>query len=206
MTPAISSKKPRPFGVLMVGVGGQGIILASDIVAEAALAAGFDVKKSEVHGMSQRGGSVVSHVRLGERVWSPMIPEGEADALVAFEPLEALRALHLLRPDATVILSPQRIVPPAVTTSKQIVYPEDVVEQVQARFPNALVLDAALEAEHLGSAKMASVIFVGALSRQLDFGESIWRAAIMHRVPPGTEAHNWRAFERGRALSSRPGA
>ncbi len=191
----------RPYGVLIVGVGGQGVIVASDIIAEAAMSSGFDVKKSEVHGMSQRGGTVVSHVRFGPRVWSSMIPEGQADALIAFEQLEALRAMHQLHANGVLITSCQRIVPPSVTTSKQAEYPQDVLQQVQAQYADAQVVDAPAEARALGSEKMASVIFVGALSRHLGFEEQAWRRAITHRVPKGTEAVNWQAFQRGKALA-----
>ena len=119
----------RTTGVLLVGVGGQGIILASDVLAQVAMEAGLDAKKSEVHGMSQRGGTVSSHVRFGEKVWSPMIPEGGADLLMAFELAEGLRAVHDLTPGGRALVSTQRIIPP-IAAGKQFSYPDDALAQL----------------------------------------------------------------------------
>src|SRR5512137_2409412 len=119
--------------ILLVGVGGQGILLASEILAEAFMLAGFDVKKSEIHGMSQRGGSVVSHVRFGEKVFSPVVPEGEGDILFGFELLETYRYLYLLRPGAKVIANDFRIQPPAVLLGQER-YPDDLAEKIASRF------------------------------------------------------------------------
>ena len=188
-------------GVLMVGVGGQGIILASDVLAQVAMEAGLDVKKSEVHGMSQRGGTVSSHVRFGAKVWSPMIPEGGADVLMAFEQAEGLRALHDLAPGGRAIVSRQQIIPP-IAAGKQFSYPADAVAQIAARCPDLIAIDAQAECRVLGNEKMSSVLFLGALAPSLDFPEALWRKVILARVPRGTEEGNWAAFQRGLALAA----
>jgi len=188
-------------GVLMVGVGGQGIILASDVLAQVAMEAGLDVKKSEVHGMSQRGGTVSSHVRFGAKVWSPMIPEGAADVLIAFEQAEGLRAIHELAPGGRAIVSRQQIIPP-IAAGKQFSYPEDALAQLAARCPTLVAIDAQAECRALGNEKMLSVLFLGALAPSLAFPEALWRKVVLARVPRGTEEGNWAAFQRGRALAT----
>src|SRR5512138_3000601 len=130
----------RITNILLVGVGGQGILLASEILSEAFMLAGFDVKKSEIHGMSQRGGSVVSHVRFGEKVFSPVVPEGEGDILFGFELLETYRYLELLRPGAKVITNDFRIYPPAVLLGQQL-YPEGLADKIRDLFPDFLLVD-----------------------------------------------------------------
>ncbi len=159
--------------VLLIGVGGQGIILASDVLSQVAMDAGLDVKKSEVHGMSQRGGSVSSHVRFGERVWSPIIPEGHVDILMAFEIAEGLRDIHHARSDGRVIVSTQEIIPP-IASGKDFNYPSDAKDQIRARYPNALLVDAREECLALGNEKMISVLFLGALSACLELPEKLW--------------------------------
>jgi len=188
-------------GVLMVGVGGQGIILASDVLAQVAMESGFDVKKSEVHGMSQRGGTVSSHVRFGAKVWSPMIPEGRADVLLAFEQAEGLRAIHELAPGGRAIVSTQQIIPP-IAAGKQFSYPEDALAELATRCANLVSVDAVAECRALGNEKMQSVLFLGALAPSLAFPEALWRKVIFTRVPRGTEEGNWAAFQRGRALAT----
>ena len=187
-------------GVLMVGVGGQGIILAGDVLSLVAMAEGFDVKKSEVHGMSQRGGTVTSHVRFGPKVWSPMIPEGEADVLLGFEAAETLRALHLVAPAGSIISSTQRIIPP-IAAGKKFSYPENPFGSIRASFPDALAIDAQAECRALGNERMLSVLMLGALSAKLTLGQERWRDVIFQRVPKGTQEANWRAFLRGRELA-----
>ena len=123
--------------ILLVGVGGQGILLASEILSEAFMLAGFDVKKSEIHGMSQRGGSVVSHVRFGKEVFSPVVPEGQGDILFGFELLETYRYLSLLKPGATVVANDYKIAPPSVLLG-QAVYPQALPEKIKAKFPDFL--------------------------------------------------------------------
>jgi len=197
----VTTTATRTTGVLMVGVGGQGIILASDVLAQVAMEAGLDAKKSEVHGMSQRGGTVSSHVRFGAKVWSPMIPEGGADVLVAFELAEGLRAIHDLAPGGRALVSTQRIIPP-IAAGKQFSYPDDALEQLRARCGDLVSFDAQAECRALGNEKMVSVLFLGALARSLPFDESLWRRVILGRVPRGTEEGNWSAFQRGQALAA----
>lgn len=183
--------------ILIVGVGGQGVVLASAILSEVALTAGYDVKKSEVHGMSQRGGVVSSHVRLGARVHSPLIPEGGADVILAFERAEALRWSHELKNGGVLIVNVQKIVPPiAVDTRYQ--YPDDALEQLKARVKNLRVLDAEAISKELGNVRLANTVLLGALADTLDVPAEVWREVIAKRVPKGTAEANLRAFEAGR--------
>src|SRR5512134_3946118 len=157
--------------ILLVGVGGQGILLASEILAETFMLAGFDVKKSEIHGMSQRGGSVVSHVRFGREVCSPTVPEGEGDILFGFELLEAYRCLSLLRPGAKVVVNDYRIPPPSVLLG-QTTYPDDLAERIRARFTDTLLVDGLHLAQQAGDARAANTVLLGAVSTRLQVDES----------------------------------
>ncbi len=187
--------------MLIVGVGGQGVILASAILAQAAMEAGHDTKQSEVHGMSQRGGTVSSHVRFGEKVWSPMVPEGEAQVMLAFERAEALRAAHLVAPGGVVIVNRQSIIPP-IASGKKFTYPEDPVGELGKRVERVIEIDALDECRKLGNEKMVSVLLLGALSAQLDFDPAIWEKVIRSRVPKGTEDGNLAAFAKGAELAT----
>ena len=182
--------------ILLVGVGGQGILLASEILAETCMLAGFAVKKSEIHGMSQRGGSVVSHVRFGGEVFSPIVPEGEGDVLFGFELMETCRALPLLRSGARVIANNLRIPPPAVLSGKSP-YPEDLVERLRRRFPALVLVDGAQLAAEAGNPRTANTVLLGAVSRRLDIGEEFWRRALEKMVPPRFLEENLRAFALG---------
>ena len=188
----------RTTNVFIAGVGGQGILLASEILSDMALARGLDVKKSEVHGMAQRGGSVVSHVRFGDRVHSPVIAEGEADVLVSFEKMEALRWVHYVSPSGTVVVNDQEIVPSGVER-----YPEGINEGLAERAPGAHVLDALTLANEAGNARAVNTVMLGAFSSYLDFSEDEWRKAIEKRVPPKTVEINLKAFELGRMAGAR---
>jgi indolepyruvate ferredoxin oxidoreductase beta subunit len=182
--------------ILLAGVGGQGILLASEVLSEVMLLAGMDVKKNEIHGMSQRGGSVVSHVRYGAKVYSSIIPEGEVDILFGFELLETCRYLPLLRENARVVVNNLKIAPPAVALGQQQ-YPADLVAQIGQRFPATTVvggLDLALEA---GNAKTVNTILLGALSQVLDIDRDIWLKALHKMVPARLLEVNLRAFELG---------
>src|SRR4030042_4580268 len=159
--------------VLMAGVGGQGIILASGVLAKTAAAAGLDVKKSDVHGMAQRGGAVLSHVRFGARVHSPLIPDGETDILMAAELLEGLRWLPQVRSRGRVVLSTQRILPPTVTRGEQA-YPEDILEKIKRRDPRAIHLDCLEIAPDAGDVRTATVVLLGARSTLLPFAQRKW--------------------------------
>ena len=184
--------------VSLVGVGGQGILLASEILCRVGLLAGKDVKKSEVHGMAQRGGSVVSQVRVGERVHSPLVPLGATDVLVAFEKLEALRFAHFLRPDGLAIVNEQEIRPVTVSTG-QAVWPADLDARLRATFPRLQRVPALEIATGLGNVRVVNVVMIGALSHRLGFDEALFRRAIEELVPEKARALNLRAFEAGRA-------
>ena len=183
--------------ILMAGVGGQGVILASEIVAEAVMLSGFDVKKSEVHGMAQRGGSVTSHVRFGKKVYSPIIRDGSVDILFSFELLETLRFLSVLKDDPILLVNQQKILPPSVTLG-QDTYPEKIAEQLQEKYPRFKLINAPALALQAGNARAVNVAFVGALSRYLEVPESSWHAAIEAMLPPKLVEVNLKAFTLGR--------
>ena len=189
----------RITNILLVGVGGQGILLASEILAETFMLAGFDVKKSEIHGMSQRGGSVVSHVRFGREVCSPTVPEGEGDILFGFELLEAYRYLSLLRPGAEVVVNDYRIAPPAVLLG-QAAYPDDIPVCIRARFPDFLLIDGLHLAQQAGDVRAANTVLLGAVSKRLPIDEPVWQQALRSMVPNKALEVNLAAFAMGRAL------
>lgn len=182
--------------ILMVGVGGQGVILASEIVAEAGMLAGYDVKKSEVHGMAQRGGSVNSHVRFGKKVYSPIIKKGETDILFSFEQLETLRYLNMLSDDPVVIVNDQKIMPPSVTIGKDR-YPENIPELLKEKYPRFELAPALAMAKEAGNVKALNVAFVGVLAKHLDIDKSIWEKAITRMLPPKLVDLNLKAFSLG---------
>ncbi len=186
----------KTVNILICGVGGQGVLLAGDIIAETAIAAGFDAKKSEVHGMAQRGGSVVSHVRYGDRVNSPLIREGEADVILSFEEMETARYLSFLKPGGAVIINRQQVMPMTVATG-QAQYPADIVDRIRAQVPNTALCDGPALSAQAGSAKTINVVLVGALARQLGIPGETWIATISSRVPPKTVEMNRKAFELG---------
>ena len=157
----------RVYNVLIVGVGGQGIILASDVLGKVAARHGYDVKKNEIHGMAQRGGSVSSHVRFGKTVNSPIIKMGEADVLLSFEQIETLRYFPFLSEKGNVIVNDHKILPPAVFTGKQE-YPADVLGKIKEKVPSAVVINALEVAEKVGNPRVVNVIFLGILSKYLD--------------------------------------
>ncbi|HEU0264739.1 MAG TPA: indolepyruvate oxidoreductase subunit beta [Geobacterales bacterium] len=184
--------------ILMVGVGGQGTLLASEILSEVLMQAGFDVKKSEIHGMSQRGGSVVSHVRYGKEVFSPIIPEGEVDVILGFELLETYRNLPLLKQGGKVVANDLRINPAGVSIGNER-YPEGIREKITSQVPESLIIDGLGLASEAGNAKAANTVLVGALSKRLDIEEKYWLAAIEKLAPPKALAVNLKAFQLGRA-------
>lgn len=183
--------------VLIVGVGGQGIILASEILSDVAMVEGMDVKKSEVHGMAQRGGVVTSHVRFGAEVFSPLIPRGAADVILAYESAEGLRWCHELKQGGTIIVNPQRLIPP-IATSKEYDYPTDALAQIRSLGVNVIEVDVAGICEEIGNPKLGSTVLLGTLSTQLSIPESTWLEVIQRRVPKGTEELNVVAFQRGK--------
>jgi len=186
----------RLFNVTLVGVGGQGILLTSDILALAAMHAGLDVKKSEIHGMSQRGGSVISQVRFGTQVFSPIIPDGESDVLVSFERTEALRYAHLAKPGAKILVNDMERIP--VTVSSGLQPPARDVAQRLAAYPGLMLIDANPLAEKAGNLRAANVVLIGALSTLVPFDEEHFQAAMRERIPAKLLDVNLRAFALGR--------
>ena len=183
--------------ISLVGVGGQGTLLASEILCNVALRAGKDVKKSEVHGMAQRGGSVVGQVRIGDAVHSPLIALGETDILVSFEKLEALRFAHFLAPDGLALVNDQEIRPVTVS-SGQADWPTDIDGKLESAFPRLGLIPALSIARQLGNVRVVNVVMIGALSHHLPWDESIWRDAITELVKPQFLELNLNAFDAGR--------
>jgi len=188
--------------VLLSGIGGQGIILASKILTKCAFVSGFRVKESELHGMAQRGGSVTSHVRFGEEVYSPLIHRGKADFLVALEELEGLRYAYYLKPHGRVILNLKRV-PPRYMNRSLAPYPEDVPEQLTAMNFDVHAVNAFEIANELGNSQLENIILMGVLSRYLPFIQSVWETIIKESVPVKTIDLNITAFRKGRELSAR---
>lgn len=186
--------------VIMVGTGGQGIILAAQITAEVAVRMGFDVKTSEVHGMAQRGGSVSSMVRWSEKVYSPLIPRGHADFMLAFEGLEALRTLGFLKPGGRIILNRYRLDPLPVLRGDAR-YPEDFEELVRGFAPDVVTIDAAALAREAGNARVVSAVMVGALSALLDFPTDVWEEVVRSLVPAKAVDANLKGFMAGRGVA-----
>ncbi|MBR0535955.1 MAG: indolepyruvate oxidoreductase subunit beta [Clostridia bacterium] len=182
--------------IMIVGVGGQGTLLASRILGSALLSKGYDVKVSEVHGMSQRGGSVVTYVKYGEKVYSPVIGEGEADLILAFEQLEAARWLPCLKTDGKVIVNTQKIDPMSVVIGDSV-YPENVLADVRAAGAEVQQLDALPLAVEAGSAKAVNVVLIGAMAKNTDIDKEIWLEAVKSCVPPKFLELNLKAFELG---------
>ena len=183
--------------IMIVGVGGQGTLLASKLLGHVLLEQGYDVKVSEVHGMSQRGGSVVTYVRYGERVDSPVIDKGEADFIVSFELLEAARWLPYLKPDRQIVTSTQRIEPmPVITGAAE--YPGKLVDKMRAAGAKVDALDCLALAEQAGSAKAVNIVLMGRLSHYFGIDEKHWLSAIEAIVPPKFLELNKKAFELGK--------
>jgi len=181
--------------IMIVGVGGQGTLLTSRILGGITLHAGYDVKLSEVHGMAQRGGSVVTYVRYGENVAEPIVEEGQADVLIAFERLEALRYAHFLKKDGVIILNDQRIDPmPVVIGAAK--YPEGIVESLEAKY-KVLKIDAMAEAKKLGNSRTFNVIVLGMAAKHMDFEKEAWLEVIEKTVPQKTIEINKAAFLAG---------
>jgi len=189
---------------VLVGVGGQGTILASDVLAELGLKLGYDVKKAEVHGMSQRGGSVVSHLRWGPQVFAPVIARGEVDFLVAFEKLEAARFVDLLRPGGTVLVNDYAITPATVNAGSAVYPPDEALQAALAAAQARTVWINGMEiAEGLGNPKVANVVLLGALSALLpDLPLEAWNEVLVLRVPPKYLELNRKAFQAGRSSAS----
>lgn len=189
----------KTVNISLVGVGGQGILLTSDILAKTAALAGLDVKKSEIHGMAQRGGSVISQVRFGDKVYSPIIPDGTSDLLVSFERLEALRWRHLLAPTGKVLINDMNMTPITVSSGQQPAV-TDLSERLKAEYPQALYIDALAVALKLGNARAMNMVVAGAISKLLPFPLDVWEKAMKERIPGKLLDLNIKAFEAGRGL------
>lgn len=188
--------------IMIVGVGGQGSLLASKLLGHILLTEGYDVKVSEVHGMSQRGGSVVTYVRFGDRVCSPIIDKGEADFIVSFEKLEAARYVEYLRPDGRIVTNTQEIAPMPVITGDAH-YPADILDKISESGVAVDAMDCLSLAEQAGSAKAVNIVLMGRLSRYFDIPEKKWLQAITECVPPKFREMNLKAFALGRGQENK---
>ncbi len=182
--------------ILLAGVGGQGIIVASDIMADVFLEAGFDVKKSEIHGMAQRGGSVTSHVRFGEAVYSPIIKEGDVHILLAFERLETLRWINHVKSDGVIIMNDHKINPPIVNLG-QMAYPDKIDETIRSHFHHLHLLPGTRLAQEAGDIRAANAVLLGALSKFFDIDKDLWIDVILRYLPPKVHTLNQKAFMMG---------
>lgn len=178
--------------IMIVGVGGQGTLLTSRILGGIITQAGYDVKLSEVHGMAQRGGSVVTFVRYGDKVYEPIVEEGQADVLIAFEKLEALRYAHFLKKDGVLIVNDQKISPMTVVTGAAQ-YPADIIKKLSQKH-NVVSIDAMAEAKKLGNTRCFNVIILGLAAKSMDFTKEQWLNVIAATVPPKTIEINQKAF------------
>ncbi len=190
------------FSIMLVGVGGQGTLLASRILGDVLLSQGYDVKVSEVHGMSQRGGSVVTYVKYSkDKVYSPVVTEGEADIIIAFEQLEAARSLPMLKKGGKLITNTQKISPMPVITGAMD-YPENLIDKITDLGVDIIAVDALKLAIEAGSPKAVNVVLMGILSKIMPFDEQIWQDALLENVPKKAIAINEKAFAIGREQHS----
>lgn len=187
--------------ILIVGVGGQGTLLASKVMGKVFLDGGYDVKVSEVHGMSQRGGSVVTYVRYGDEVCSTLIDKGEADILLSFEALEAARWLPYLKKDGVVITNTQQMNPMSVVMGKAQ-YPDDIIGKIKATGVKLVEADALSLAEEAGSARSVNVVLIGLAAKHIGLDKQIWLDAVRSTVPQKTVEVNTAAFEKGYGLNN----
>ncbi|HWR58851.1 MAG TPA: indolepyruvate oxidoreductase subunit beta [Thermodesulfovibrionales bacterium] len=191
--------KGKTTNILLCGVGGQGILLASEVISSALMKTGFDVKQSEVHGMAQRGGSVVAHLRYGDKVFSPLIEPGDADFAVAFELLEALRYLPFYKRESKLIVNTQRILPAPVSTGAET-YPEDVLDRLNGKGFGVFAMDAFEIARSAGEARAVNMVLVGALSVLLPVEEKVFIDVMAGRIPEKIRKANLEAFAAGRRI------
>ncbi|CAA7601125.1 Pyruvate-flavodoxin oxidoreductase, central domain protein [Acididesulfobacillus acetoxydans] len=182
--------------ILLVGVGGQGTILASKILSTAALAQGYEVKMSEIHGMAQRGGSVVTQVRVGTEIYSPVIDQGEADMIIAFEQLEAYRWAHHLKKDGVLVVNSQKIIPLPVLIGAAV-YPGNIIARLRESAGRVVEADGLRLAAEAGHAKATNVVLMGICARFLDFPEETWQYALKARIPEKLLQINRKAFALG---------
>ena len=182
--------------ILFAGVGGQGILRASDIICEVIMEADLDVKKSEVHGMAQRGGCVTSHVRYGKKVYSPLAESGSIQTLISFEKMETLRYLRFIKKDAAIIVNTEEIYPPEVNMG-DAPYPEDVVSFLKKHYGKVISFNAAELAQKAGNIKTANVVLLGAVSNMMNIDQSIWQSVIKKSFPEKLVKMNLAAFQMG---------
>ena len=187
----------KTMNVLVAGVGGQGVILASDIMCEVFMEAGYDVKKSEVHGMAMRGGIVTSHFRFGKKVYSPLIKEGEVDILFAFEQLEGLRWLNHLEQNGKVVMNDHQISPPIVNLG-EMEYPKNIPEIIRSKFKDFYLVKGTEIASQLGDVRAANVVLLGTISKFFEVEEDLWLKTILNYLPPKVHELNKKAFFTGR--------
>ncbi len=186
--------------ILLAGVGGQGILLASRIISNVALMSGFDVKSTDVHGMAQRGGSVTSQIRFGEKVFSPLISSGDIEYLVALEKLEALRYAHLTKSSAKVFINDQCIKPVSVSMGVAA-YPDNIDELLRESYDNPLLIDCIHIARELGNTKVSNTILLGALSIHLPFAQEIWETVMKSLIKSHFIEINLAAFQQGQEIA-----
>jgi indolepyruvate ferredoxin oxidoreductase beta subunit len=194
--------KNKIVNVVTCGVGGQGVLLFTDVLADVAMRAGMDVKKSEVHGMAQRGGSVISQLRFGDKVFSPLIEETTADFIVGFEKLETLRYIHFLSRKGKVLVDSLEIPPMPVLTGATE-YPKNVMDRIRERTENVYVVNAFDKAKELGETRTQNVIMLGALSKFLKFPFELYKASIEKNVKAKFVELNLKAFEQGKKLAKK---
>ena len=187
--------------ILFCGVGGQGILLASEVTAYSLLAVGMEARKSEVHGMAQRGGSVTAQLRYGTKVYSPLISVGEADIVVAFEMMEAARYLPYMHKDTKVIVNTHKIYPPAVATGK-MEYPENVLDELTSQDIHVKELDAFEIASRVGEVRAVNIVMVGVLSTYLPIEEQVFLDVMNERIPERFRDVNIKAFQEGRKVAA----
>ena len=182
--------------VMICGVGGQGILLASDLLSQTMLEVGMDVKKSEVHGMSQRGGTVISNVRFGEKVFSPLIGKGDAEIILAFEKLEGLRQLEYLKKSGVVLVN-DFVIEPLPVACGLAEYPDGIISVIKDTVPNTLVVDGFSLAKKAGNARSMNIVLLGVLAKKLEIDKKNWYSVIEKRVPKKTWEINKQAFDLG---------
>ncbi|KAA3637018.1 MAG: indolepyruvate oxidoreductase subunit beta [Calditrichaeota bacterium] len=188
------------YSILIVGVGGQGVLLASEILSEVAMNFGLDVKKSEVHGMSQRGGIVSSHIKIADKVYSPTIRYGQADFLISFEQAEGLRAMDWMKKDGAAIVSTTKLIPAIVTSKKEYNYPLNAIETMKTKAEKIIAVKADTLAAELGNPRLVNTILMGVLSNFMVFPLELWLDVIRNRVKSKFVDINIEAFNKGREI------
>lgn len=192
----------KPYSLIFAGVGGQGSLLIAELTSLAAVSAGYDTKQTEVHGVSQRGGSVETHVRFGEKVHSPIVTPGEAYAVIGLEKLEALRFAHYVdAKDGTILVNDHELIPGSIANAEKI-YPHESIDFLKSKGLRVTVLPASTAARELGDGRMANVVLLGALSTLLPIDQAIWEKTLKLRIPAKYLEGNLKAFQTGREMAS----